>query len=81
MASKIRNICSGKPYGNEGKKRWTQVGILIEKEGRFYIKLDHLPLFTDDAEGIFLSCFDQDHRSKSRDPQPADFDENEDVPF
>lgn len=78
MASIIRNVVSGMEYGNEGKKKWTQCGIMIEKDGRFYIKLNHMPLFTADADGIFFSVFDQDHNEKkqrrepsaSKDPQP-----------
>ncbi len=86
MASIIRNVVHGQEYGNEGKKKWTQCGIQIEKDGRFYIKLTHLPVVPNDQEGHFFSVFDQDHNKKPRsaagasiDPNPEDFDD--DIPF
>lgn len=85
MASIIRNIVSAQEYGNEGKKKWTQCGIMIEKDGKFYLKITHLPVVPTDAEGHFFSVFDQDHNrdrkpaSSGNDPKPEDFDD--DIPF
>ena len=80
----IRNIVHGREYGNEGKKSWTKCGILIEKEGRFFVKLENLPLTGGDDDGIFFSVFDQDHNKDKEASQqtPADNDDlDDDIPF
>ena len=80
MASIIRNIVHGIEYGNVGKKRWTQCGILIEKDGKFYVKLTHIPLSANDTEGMFFSVFEQNSKPASP-PRGQEEDFSDDIPF
>lgn len=84
MASIFRNIVHGQEYGTEGKKKWTKCGVLIEKDGRFFVKLTHMPLAPNDEDGMFFSCFDADHNEKQQEPaKQKEGDENldDDIPF
>ena len=86
MASIFRNIVHGQEYGNEGKKVWTKCGTLIEKDGRFFVKLSYIPLVPTDGDGIFLSVFGQDHNKReekvSKDSGSfPDEDLSDDIPF
>ena len=53
---KYYNVSNGIEYGQEGKKKWTNCGVLIvDEDGRMSIKLDYIPV---NFNG-WLSVFDQ----------------------
>ena len=83
----IKNIVHGKEYVDnrtgETKRKWTQVGILIEKDGKQYVKIEMLPVACEEDGSFFFSVFDQDHNRKPAfpDQQAADVDLEDDIPF
>lgn len=91
MASVIRNICYGQKYTSRGEERikWHQCGILIEKDGKFYVKMQMIPVGIDPDGGIFFNVFDQNHgrdggggggrNTRTVPDEPEDFDD--DIPF
>lgn len=86
MTSVIKNIVYGQKYTSQGEERmkWTQCGILIEKDGRQYIKMQFIPIGIDPDGGIFFNVFEQGHgRDRNRQDVPADSDysESDDIPF
>lgn len=79
----FRNIVHGLEYGNEGKKSWTKCGTLIEKDGRFFVKMTHMPVHSE-PDGIFFSVFDQDHnkdKEASQETSADNDDLDDDIPF
>jgi len=89
MVSRVRNIVYGRKYQSQGeeKVKWYQCGILIEKDGKFYVKLEMVPVGMDPDQGIFFNVFDQNHNrqgeaDKNRRDVPGD-DQNydDDIPF
>jgi len=55
----IKNICSCEQYEKNGEKKlsWKQIGTLIEKDGKQYIKLFMFP-------GQFYSVFENEKESE-----------------
>jgi hypothetical protein len=88
MARKIGDLCfpSGK-YVKDGeeKTRWMNVGILLETDKGMRIKLEAIPIVTD-QNGLWLSVFEPREQAPRAAPKQESFrqpaaDPNEDVPF
>lgn len=61
----IKNVVSGRPYEKDGQKKtaWTKHGVLIEKDGKQFIKLESYPLPNENGE-VWLSVFEQENKSQ-----------------
>lgn len=87
MASTIRNIAYAHKYESNGeeKVKWLQCGVLIEKDDKFYIKLEAIPVGQNPDGGIFFNVFDRDHNrggdKNRRDVPGEDIDPSDDIPF
>ena len=66
----MRDLCIRESYkdknGNE-KVSWNKVGVLIEANGKMYVKLFTIP-------GVLISVFDQKKREAPKDVPDVDLD-------
>ena len=63
----FKDIVSGRKYtdrNGQEKTQWTNVGTLIEKDGKQYVKLKCYPLPNEQGE-VFLSVFEQRNQTSS----------------
>ena len=63
----FKDIVSGRKYtdrNGQEKTQWTNVGTLIEKDGKQYVKLKCYPLPNEQGE-VFLSVFEQRDQTSS----------------
>ena len=61
----FKDIVSGRKYtdrNGQEKTQWTNVGTLIEKDGKQYVKLKAYPLPNEKGE-VFLSVFEPREQS------------------
>ena len=79
----FKDICTGRRYTKNGEEKtaWTRVGVLIEKDGRQYVKLEAYPLPNADGE-VFLSVFEPRPREQQGQQRSAPRDDLDgDIPF
>lgn len=68
----FKDICSGRRYTDregQDKTAWTRVGVLIEKDGKQYVKLEAIPLPNEKGE-VFLTVFEPRERGQGGQSQP-----------
>lgn len=74
----MKDICIGRKYTNrdgEEKTAWSKIGILGEKEGRVWLKLELIPVGWDG----FASVFEQ--KPKQQKGSSMDDMQDSDIPF
>ena len=74
-------VPAGEYTNNEGetKTRWLRIGVLFQKDKRYVVKLDSIPIGIPDWEGwvqIFQEREDEDRRPQTK---PKDYDD--DIPW
>jgi len=90
MPKKYDVVASLGEYQKDGetKRKYANVGLVIEKDGKFYLKMTH-PVTVNDAGGVvnFFSLFEprpQGDRPKNQTrpaAEPASNNFDDDVPF
>ena len=89
MPKKVDIVASTGTYtGNDGqeKRRYQNVGMVIEKDGKFYVKLTSLVTVDDEGKVVnFFSCFEPKQRTqqapKAQPAQQATPDFDDDIMF
>lgn len=91
MARRVGDLCfPASKYIQDGqeKTRWMKVGVLLDTDKGFRVKLDAIPVVTDPS-GLWLSCFEpRDGEGQQQKPAqaasqaaPAQTTSEPDVPF
>lgn len=74
----VKNIVHAKRYTQNGeeKTKWTQVGILIEKGDKQYVKLEYLPTQCEEDGSFFFSVFESGHGANAGKPERPPLSDN-----
>lgn len=64
----MKDLCIRESFQKDGKEKvsWNKIGVLIEANGKQYVKLFHIP-------GVLISVFEQKKKEPTDNTLPEDF--------
>lgn len=65
----MKDLCIRESYEKDGKEQvsWNKVGVLIETNGKQYVKLFHIP-------GVLINVFEQKKKEQTQEqPESTDW--------
>jgi hypothetical protein len=69
----VKDLCVRETYTDKNgteKTSWGKIGILLEKNGKMYVKLTHMP-------GVLISVFEPKEKGKPQQPREQSIDLDE----